>query len=304
MRICFIGSGNFALPILEFLAKKFEVALVVTRPDAKKGRGQKLVYSDVHELAQNIGIETLTPDTINDFETIKKIKDSKINLGILASYSEILTADAIKAFKLGILNIHPSLLPKYRGAEPIRWPIRKGEKTTGTTMMMLTDKLDRGNIIAQKEIPIEDNDDFGSLTQKLVELSIEMLPDSIQKVNDGFFGFEQPQVKTFYARRMKPEDEKIDWGKSAIEIALQVRSMSPTPGCYSTYNGKRIKLFSPEIANEKGEPGQVFLSKKIFSVTCSDSSVSFAEVQKEGGRKIPTKDFLASGFLNSKDKFR
>lgn len=303
MRICFIGSGNFALPILQFLAKNFEVALVVTRPDAKKGRGQKLVFSDVHELAQNLGIETLTPDTINDLETIEKIKESEIDLGILASYSEILSVDVIKAFKLGILNIHPSLLPKYRGAEPIRWPIRKGEKTTGTTMMMLTEKLDRGNIVEQKEIPIGDNDDFGSLTQKLVALSIEMLPNSIQKVNDGFVGVEQSQEKTFYARRMKSEDERIDWNKAAAEIALQVRSMSPTPGCYSTYNGKRIKLFSPEITNEKGEPGQVFLSKKSFSVACSDTSVSFVEVHKEGSKKMLTKDFLASGFLNSKDKF-
>jgi methionyl-tRNA formyltransferase len=303
MKICFIGSGNFALPILDYLSKNFDISLVVTRPDAKKGRGQKLVFSEVHELAQNIGIQTLTPDTINNLETLELIRGYGIDLGILASYSEILSPETIKAFKFGILNIHPSLLPKYRGAEPIRWPIRKGEKITGVTIIMLSEKLDRGNIIAQNEIPIEDFDDYGSLTKKLIELSIRILLDSIEKVKTGFIGVEQPQEKTFYARRMKPEDEKIDWTKTASQISLLVRSMSPNPCCYSTYNGKRLKLFMPIITDEKGQPGQVFLSKKSFSVACSDFSISFMEVHKEGGKRMLSKDFIASGFFNSKYKF-
>lgn len=303
MTICFIGSGNFAIPILEFLSKNYEIALVVTRPDAKKGRGQKLVNSDIHELAQSLGIYALTPESVNDHDAIQMTREKNIDLGILASYSEILSLEAIKAFKLGILNIHPSLLPKYRGAEPIRWPIRKDEKTTGVTMMMLTEKLDRGNIISQKELPIEDSDDFGSLSEKLADLSIKMLPDAINLVSSGFEGAPQSQEKTFYARRMKPEDERIDWQKTAMEISLHVRSMSPTPGCHSVYKDKRIKLFEPRIEMAQGEPGQVMLAKKSFSVACADCSVSFGEIQKEGGKKMSVQDFMSSGFLNANDKF-
>lgn len=303
MRICFIGSGSFAIPILDFLSKNFDLSLVVTRPDAKKGRGQKIVNSDIHELAQSLGIYALTPESVNDRDAVQTIREKNIDLGILASYSEILSLEVIKAFRLGILNIHPSLLPKYRGAEPIRWPIRKGEKTTGTTMMMLTENLDRGNIVAQNEIPIDDVDDFGSLSIKLAALSMQMLPDSINLVSSGFDGVPQSQEKTFYARRMRPEDERIDWRKTAMEISLHVRSMSPIPGCHSVYKEKRIKLYMPRIEETKGEPGQVFLTKKSFSVACADGSISFEEIQKEGGKKMSVLDFMSSGFLNTNDKF-
>lgn len=297
MKTVFIGSGNFAKTILEFVSENHDVCLVVTRPDAKKGRGQKVVSSVISEFCASKNIPCYSPESINSDESVEILKKVSADIAVLASYSEILSPPVIDVFPKGILNIHPSLLPKYRGAEPIRWAIRKCEKETGVSLMLISSKLDRGNIIASKTIAIEDTDDFGFLSGKLAMLSVSMLPEAIEKLGQSFEGEPQPQEKTFYARRLKPDDEVINWNRAAFELSCHIRSMSPDPGCYTVLDGKRIKLFGPKMAEGEGQPGEVLLSKKTLIIACKEGALEFEKCQKEGGRILDIRDFLASGLI-------
>ncbi len=298
MKIVFIGSGPFAVPILEFLAKNFEVPLAITRPDAAKGRGQKLSGSVIGNLCEKMGIEKLAPETINSEEAIQKIRQTNAPLAVLASYSEILDPKILEPFRFGVINVHPSLLPKYRGAEPIRWAIRKCENQTGVTLMTLSKRLDRGNILAQQAEPIFDTDDHSTLSERLVRLSLAMLPQAINAIKKGYMGLPQSQKKTYYARRLKLDDERICWDEEAAKVSCHIRSMSPDPGCYIVYQGKRVKLFAPRVVGaECPQPGTIIEAKKRLIIACKNGALEFAYAQKEGGKKLPIVDFLASGWL-------
>ncbi|HOU07948.1 MAG TPA: methionyl-tRNA formyltransferase [Caldisericia bacterium] len=297
MKTVFIGSGNFAKTIIEFLSENYDVCLVATRPDAKKGRGQKVVSSVISEFCASKNIPCYSPESINSDESVEILKKASADIAVLASYSEILLPPTINVFAKGILNIHPSLLPRYRGAEPIRWAIRKCEKETGVSLMLISNRLDRGNVIASETIAIEDTDDFGSLSEKLAKLSVSMLPEAIKKLGQGFEGEPQSQEKTFYARRLKPDDEVINWNKTAFELSCHIRSMSPDPGCYTVLDGKRIKLFGPKVVEGNGQPGEVLLSKKTLIIACKEGALEFTKCQKEGGKLLDTRDFLASGLI-------
>lgn len=304
MRIVFIGSGNFSVPILQALSNKFDISLCITRPDKSMGRGKKMMRSSVGEKCDELGIECFTPITINSIDSIKMIEETRADIAVLASYSELLSSDVIDSFKFGIINIHPSLLPKYRGAEPIRWAIRRGETETGVSLMELSNKLDRGNILSQESIPIEFKDTEGTLRKRLVELSITMLPNVIVRYSQGYRGKPQPQRKSFYARRMNKMDEVIHWEWAAEKVDRHIRSMSPNPGCYSIHKGKRIKLFFPSIIRSKHSshhPGEVVECKKSLIISCGKDTLSFGVIQKEGKRRITVSDYLISGQINQGD---
>ncbi len=307
MKIVFIGSGDFSVPILEFLNKNSEVVLCISRPDRRSGRGKKVVRSVIGLAADNLGIEMFTPETINSVEAIEKIREYNFDVAILASYSEILSPEIIKTLKNKIINIHPSLLPKYRGAEPIRWAIRKGETETGVSLMLITEKLDRGQILAHQSILISDSDNNETLQEKLINLSKEMLPETMEQVKNGYKGIEQAQEKLFYARRLNKKDELIDWSKSAEIVSRKIRSMSPKPGCYSIIHDTRVKLFDPKIIEDnKGSyvSGQIISINKKIIVACGENLLSFSKVQREGKRIMDTKDFAVSGFVKENDIFK
>ena len=301
MKLIFFGSGNFALPILEHLHKTQEIALVVTRPDSARDRGNKVKRSIVAQFCDDNNIMICQPATVNSPEAIEALKKADCQMAVLASYSEILTPEVVATFDKGIVNVHPSLLPFYRGAEPIRWPIRREEKETGSTMMLISSGLDRGNILLQKSIPILDNDDYASLSQKLIALSNEMLDETLIKVDKGFTGQPQSQNKTFYARKLNPTDEIIDFNQPASKVSAIIRSMDPDPGVYCIFQGKRLKLFKPVVASTSGKPGEVLEAKKKFVVACLEGSIEIGQVQPEGSKKMNSSSFLASGKLHVGD---
>lgn len=304
MRLVFFGSGEFALPILENLSGSNEISLVVTRPDSARDRGKQVKRSLVAQFCDEHGIKVYQPETVNRFEAIDVITGTGCQIAVLASYSEILSDDVTKIFKKGIVNVHPSLLPKYRGAEPIRWPIRRGEDSTGSTLMLISAGLDRGNILWQEEIPIENSDTYGSLTEKLINLTNSGIQPILEKVEAGFVGYPQSQEKTFYARKLRKEDEVVDFSKSASELSRQIRSMNPTPGVYCMFQGKRIKIFSHKVLELSGQPGQVIQADKKVIVACGVGSIEILELQPEGGRRMPAQSFLASGKTKVGDFFQ
>jgi methionyl-tRNA formyltransferase len=301
LKIVFFGSGNFALPILEHLHKTEDIALVVTRPDSARDRGNKVKRSVVAQFCDDNNIDVCQPETINSTEAVQALKKTCCEIAVLASYSEILSPEVVSVFEKGIVNVHPSLLPLYRGAEPIRWPIRREEKETGSTMMLISSGLDRGNILLQKSIPILENDDYASLSQKLIELSNQMLDETLIKVDKGFTGQPQSQEKTFYARKLKPTDEIIDFSQSATKVSAIIRSMDPDPGVYCIFQGKRLKLFKPIVTNSSGKPGEVLEAKKKLVVACLEGSIEIGKVQPEGSKKMDSSSFLASGKLRVGD---
>jgi methionyl-tRNA formyltransferase len=297
----FFGSGNFALPILEHLHKTEVIALVVTRPDSARDRGNKVKRSVVAQFCDDNQISVCQPETVNSPKVIETLRKSGCQMAVLASYSEILSPEVVAAFDKGIVNVHPSLLPLYRGAEPIRWPIRRGDKETGSTMMLISSGLDRGNILLQKTVQILDNDDYASLSQNLIELSNQMLDETLIKVDKGFTGQPQSQEKTFYARKLKPTDEIIDFNQSATKVSAIIRSMDPDPGVYCIFHSKRLKLFKPIVVSASGKPGEVLEAKKKFIVACLEGSIEIGQVQPEGSKKMDSSSFLASGKLHIGD---
>lgn len=310
MKIVFFGSGSFALPILAHLHSTLDVALVVTRPDSARDRGKKVKRSLVAQFCDDNAIKVIQPETVNLSEAVEEIESSGCNIAVLASYSEILSPEVVGCFEKGIVNVHPSLLPLYRGAEPIRWPIRRGEAETGSTMMLVSSGLDRGNIISQKKLAIEPNDTYGSLTSKLVELSNSMLVEALKKVEKGYLGQQQSQEKTFYARKMRPEDEAVDFTNDAKKVGCHIRSMDPDPGVYCLLGDKRLKLFKALEADGSGEPGQILEAGKKIVIACGSGAIEVGEVQMEGSKRMETKAFLQSGkikvgdCLNCVDLFR
>jgi methionyl-tRNA formyltransferase len=304
MKIIFIGSGNFSVPILKALSKEYHICLCITHPDKRVGRGKKIVRSDIGIVSDELGIMCYSPTTVNSTESIEIMEEMKADIAVLASFSEILNTDVINVLRFGIINVHPSLLPKYRGAEPIRWAIRRGETVTGVSIMELSKELDRGNVLYQEPISIQPQDDEGTLRHRLVNLSIDMLPKAITEYRKGYRGTPQRTDRTFYARRMKKSDEIIHWEWSAQKVDRHIRSMSPKPGCYTIHKGKRIKLFEPTIINtcySFHQPGEIIESKKSFVVSCGIGMLSFDSIQREGKRKIPVGDFLMTGFVNQGD---
>lgn len=310
MKIIFFGSGSFALPILAHLHSSVEVALVVTRPDSARDRGKKIKRSIVAQFCDNNGIKAIQPETVNSSETMEEIKFSDCDMAVLASYSEILSPEVVGCFEKGIVNVHPSLLPLYRGAEPIRWPIRRGETETGSTMMLISSGLDRGNIISQKRLAIEPNDTYGSLTIKLIDLSNSMLIDALKEVDKGYLGQQQSQEKTFYARKMRPEDEAVDFKNDAQNVCCHIRSMDPEPGAYCLLGEKRLKLFKVLETNGSGEPGEIIEVGKTITIACGRGAIKVGEVQMEGSKRMEARSFLQSGkikvgdFLNCVDLLR
>lgn len=301
MKIVFFGSGNFALPILAHLHLSLDVALVVTRPDSARDRGKKIKRSLVAQFCDDSGIKVIQPETVNSPEAIEEIRSTGCDIAVLASYSEILSPEVVGCFEKGIVNVHPSLLPYYRGAEPIRWPIRRGETETGSTMMLISSGLDRGNIISQKKIAIEKNDNYATLTEKLISLSNLLLIDAIKAVDGGSTGVEQSQEKTFYARKMRPEDEAIDFTQDAQKVSCCIRSMDPEPGVYCLLGDKRLKLFQSSVLDGHGKPGEIIEADKKLVVACGAEAVEIGVVQLEGSKRMESKVFLQSGKINAGD---
>lgn len=301
MKTVFFGSGSFALPILAHLHQNVDICMVVTRPDSARDRGKTVKRSLVAQFCDDKGLNVLQPETVNSIGSVEILKSLDCRLAVLASYSEILSADAVACFAKGIVNVHPSLLPLYRGAEPIRWPIRRGERETGSTMMLISSGLDRGNIISQKRMQIAESDTYGSLTAKLVDLSNLMLLDALKTVDDGGTGIEQSQEKTFYARKMRPADEAVIFDKDAHEVSCHIRSMDPDPGVYCLTNNKRLKLFESSVASGTGRPGQVLEAGKKLTIACKTGAVTVNCLQMEGSKKMESKVFLQSGKLKVGD---
>ncbi len=296
-RIIFFGTPSFAIPSLKALIEgSDEVVGVVTQPDRPKGRGMRLSPSPVKELALKYGINLLQPEKVRDESFQESIKSLSPEIFVVVAFGQILPGSLIKVPKHGAINVHASLLPKYRGAAPIPWAILNGEDSTGVTIIMMDEGLDTGDILTQMEIQIEKDDTSHSLQEKLSVLGATLLMETIEIMKRGALNPKpQNHSNATYAPLLRKEDGHIDWRKRAEEIDRQVRAFNPWPGAFTKWNGKMLKIFKGETRRREthAEPGTaIWVGLDFIEVETGDGTFLIKEVQLEGKKRISVRDFL------------
>jgi len=297
-RIVFFGTPAFAIPVLKNLLQgPDEVVAVVTQPDREKGRGRKVILSPVKELALQHGLTLFQPEKVREEAFQEKIKSLHPDLFVVVAYGQILPKSLLKIPKHGAVNIHASLLPKYRGAAPIPWAILKGERLTGVTTMMMDEGMDTGDILLQTEIPIGDEETSETLQDRLALLGAQLLLEIVRGMKAGnIHPIQQDHSKATYAPPLKKEDGQIDWGKEAKEIDRQVRALNPWPGAFTEWNGQLLKIYKGEVREETSERKAGIVSwvgSNFIEVGTGKDSFLIKEVQLEGKRRMSVRDFLA-----------
>lgn len=298
MKVIFFGSDDFGIPSLEILKEKFELVAIVTAPDKPKGRGLKISATPVKEWGIKNKIDVFQPNLLD--EKFGEILISIFpDLIVLISYGKILPNEIIKIPKIASLNLHPSLLPKYRGPAPIEWTLIKGEKETGITVIKMDEKIDTGKIVVQEKIPVLSSDNAFTLKEKLSKIAPEILLKGIERLKNGEKTYSQKGTVS-YARKLTKKDGEIKWEKKAEEIYNLIRGVIIWPTAY-TYlkiddTKKIIKIFSAEIGIENGKfgsPGEIIkIGNDFLEVACGDGTLKIKEIQVEGKKKMNINQFL------------
>ena len=301
-RIVFMGTPEFAVPSLKALLDKDEnVVCVVTQPDRPKGRGRKVMPPPVKELALQASIPVLQPDRIKGGDFLAELSDYKPDIIALTAYGNILPDNIINLPPLGTINVHGSLLPKYRGAAPIQWALIKGEKETGITIMQMDEGVDTGDILLQEKIAIEPADTAGTLFIKLAELGGAALVKAIDLLRrDKLEPIKQNEEQACLAPLLKKEDGLVDWSQTAEQISGLIRGLDPWPTTYTTLSGKRLRLFSPEVI-DKSSYQSTFSDAGIVCradrdgllVTTGGDCLLIKEIQAEGSRRMGVDAYIS-----------
>ncbi|NJD90526.1 MAG: methionyl-tRNA formyltransferase [Geobacter sp.] len=296
MRIVFMGTPQFACPTLQMLLDRGEnVVGVVTQPDRPKGRGQQLQPPPVKELAEQYAIPVFQPLKVRVPEAVEQIRAFAPDLIVVVAFGQILPKVLLDIPPLGCINVHASLLPRYRGAAPLNWCIINGETETGVTTMMMDVGLDTGDMLLKRAIPIHPDEDAVSLHDRLSQLGAETMAETLDLLAAGQLRPEkQDDSLSCYAPMLKKELGAIDWQKSPVAISNLVRGITPWPGAYTRLDGKTLKLFSARPGSGAGVPGAVLSAGKGgLEVACLGGSVIFTDLQLEGKKRMTAADFLA-----------
>lgn len=298
MKIVFMGTPEFAAGALEALiAAGHEIVLAVSQPDKAKGRSVQLVPTPVKATALAHGIPVFQPEKIKKPEAVDFLREQEADIFIVAAYGQILSQEILDLPKLGCLNIHASLLPKYRGASPIQHVILDGEEKTGITIMQMDAGLDTGDMLYQKEMPISDEDTYQSLEEALMELGGVAIVEALRLMEEGKLSrTKQDHEKSCYAPLIRKEMGRIDFSKDAKVIDRQIRGMNPWPSAFTSYRGKQLKIWKArpsEMSGKGAEPGQVIsVAKDCFTVCTGKGSLTIWELQLEGKKRMNCHDFL------------
>jgi methionyl-tRNA formyltransferase len=302
MKIVFMGTPDFAVPALRMLAdnKEHEVLAVLCQPDRPAGRKQKLAVGPVKELALSYGIPVFQPETLkleHSREIRAQLRALQADIFIVAAYGLLLPKGILEMPPLGCVNIHGSLLPKYRGAAPIHAAIAAGERATGVTIMHMDAGLDTGDMILKKEMEIGADERFPSVYERMAALGADALIEALTQLGSGTAPREkQDDSQATYAPQLTRDDGRIDWSAPSREIANKIRAYDPWPGCFTTYNGETVKISnstcveSTQVGVEKH--GTILQSGNKLIVRTGDGALEVLEIQAMGSRRMPTADFL------------
>lgn len=303
MRIIFMGTPDFAVETLRQAAHAgHEILGVVTQPDRPKGRGKALQPTPVKETAVELGLKVYQPRSVKDADFVNVLKQLKPDIIVVVAFGQLITREILEIPRYGCVNVHASLLPKYRGAAPVQWAVLSGEKESGVTVMRMEEGLDTGAILAQEAIPLEADETGGSLFEKLSLLGAGLLVKTLKKIEEGTVTA-QPQPAespTPYASMIQKSMGRIAWTRDAAEIERQTRGLNPWPGAFTHLNGKTLKIFKCSVCGSdyiKGlsdaVPGQVTLTdERGIYVKCHQECLRIEELQLEGKKRMPAGEFL------------
>ena len=304
MRIVYLGTPDFAVnPLLKLLENNFNVVAVVTNRDKPVGRKQVLTPPPVKTVALQNNIPCFQYDKIR-IEGVNDLKQLKPDIMITCAFGQILSQEILDIPRLGVINIHASLLPKYRGASPIHYAILNGEKQTGITIMKTDIGIDTGDIISQSQIDIKDGETCGELFSRLSILGADLIVQTLPKIIDGSCSFvKQDDSKASLTKIIRKEMAKIDWNNNAQDIVNQIRAFNPSPVAYTTFENNPFKVYTAEVSHLKGEVGKILKADKELIIGCKDYSVSLKVVHKAGGKAMNLADFLRGNKLNVNEDF-
>ena len=288
-----MGTPIFAVPILKSLYQNgYPVSVVYTQPPQKSQRGQKINKSLIQSLSETLNIEFRTPLSLkNNREEYEYLKKLDADLGIVVAYGQIIPNEILNLTKKGFINIHASLLPKWRGAAPIQRSIINLDKQTGITIMKINNKLDSGPICNSYKIDISNNENAEIISNKLSLLGAEKILDNIDNILDDEIEFkEQNHADATYANKIEKSEGKIDWNNKAENIIGKINGLYPSPGAWFIYKGERFKILKAEISEGKGNPGIIL--DEYFKVACNNKSIKILEIQRQGKRPQKINEFM------------
>ena len=305
MKIIFMGTPEFAVPVLDALYQKHDIVCVYTQPPRPSGRGMELMPTPIEQEARNKDLQVRCPENFKNEADLKAFEDLKADVSVVCAYGLLLPKRILDACPKGCINIHPSLLPRWRGAAPIQRAIMNGDKTTGITLMEMVEKMDAGRMYDKEEVIIEDNDNYSSICDKLSLASIKVATRSILDYANGELpGVEQDESEATFANKIKPEDEHLPIKElNCKQFNDYVRGLSLTPGAYSIIDNLKFKIFASHTFSKeiKGEVGQIVLMKKGVYVQLKDGIVLLDKVQLEGKKEMDGLSFSnGSHYLEGK----
>lgn len=298
MRVIFMGTPDFSVGTLEALiAAGHDVCLAVTQPDKPKGRGKEMQFPPVKETALKHGISVYQPRRIREPECVEELRTYKADVMVVVAFGQILPKEILDMTPYGCINVHASLLPKYRGAAPIQWSIIDGETVTGVTTMQMDEGLDTGDMILKKEVPITEEETGESLHDKLAAAGAKLCVETLKALEDGTAVFEkQGESPTAYAKMLTKELGNIDWSQPAVTIERLVRGLNSWPSAYTHWNGKVMKIWRAKAEGSGAgheKPGTVVeIGKQDFAVQTKDGILRVYEVQIPGKKRMETGAFL------------
>ena len=307
IKIIFAGTASIATPLLRSLSEddRFDICLVITQIDKPAGRKMELSHSPVKKEALDLSLNIFQPENINSAESIEKIVSEKPDAIIVMAYGQILSPKVLAIPSQGCLNIHASLLPKYRGASPIQSALLNGDKETGISLMKMAEHMDSGAVYEEFVTAINDSENSIELSAKLGQLTAQKIPDAVfDAVSGKIKPAGQDEKMVTYAVKISKNDGNINWSESAEKINRKIRAFAGWPSAYTYFSGKLLKILSAEVktASAKAEPGTVFKENNEILIATTDGAIAPLKVQIEGGKPQSIKDFINgnSGFINSK----
>tara|TARA_B110000196_G_C21059328_1_gene621566 strand:+ start:90 stop:1013 length:924 start_codon:yes stop_codon:yes gene_type:complete len=292
-KIVFMGTSNFSVPILKSLYQNgYPIVTIYTQPPQKSMRGQKVNKSPIQKMAENLCIECRTPDSLKENnEEYNFLKLLNPDLVIVVAYGQLIPKNYLSLSKHGFINIHASLLPKWRGAAPIQRSIMNLDKETGVSIMKIVEKLDAGPVMMQEKINVTSEMNAEDLSNKLSDLSSKLILECIDEIEGGKAKFiDQDEQKATYAKKINKEEGKINWDNSAENILAQINSLLPNPGAWFSFMGERYKILKASISETEGEKGKVIDNN--LTIACKSKSIKVNEIQRQGKNKQSTSEFL------------
>ena len=307
MKLVYMGTPDYAVaPLKALYDAGFEISAVVTQPDKPVGRGRKIQECPVKLLAKELGLPVFQPERIKRPEAVEELRKFEADIFVVAAFGQILSREILMMPRLGCVNIHASLLPKYRGASPIQSAVLNGDEYSGVTIMQMDEGIDTGDILFQKSIRLDENETGGSLFDRLAELGAELIVEALPAIEKGDISpVRQDAEAASHTKMISKEEGKICFGRDSISVERQIRAMNPWPSAYTSLNGKQLKIWAAKACDEKNDAPSgtvLYVDKDSFTVSCGGSALRILELQLEGKKRMGAGDFLRGVSINPGDR--